>query len=521
MKHFYEKNTELIESSVNKTFDEILAMTEQEFRDWVIELRKTVVDLWDNKGLPPRVGYNEAEIIDNMSKMLSFPVHELETVDHLTGEKNVIRNTSVIGNAVNQWFPTMMKTKITYNSKGDAKSIYDYFADPALLDTFVTYASRHFKRDSFYHYSTPISVGDIIDVGFPLKVENVDQFYKDFPENAEYDFWLCPVKDDKTYTGFNQELHKKKNIIVKKFGKSHSIRVYKKGQKLFPIGLKAFRVSFCQYAVNFPPLTARYLYEKFTSHIKDSEPIIVYDPSCGWGGRLLGALSAGGNRLFHYVGTDPNTDHNLTDGRTKYHAIGEFFNEKVRGNKLFDTRNSYEIFQLGSEVIGQNPDFQKYRGKVDMVFTSPPYFSKEVYSDDPEQSCHKFDQYEAWRDGFLRPTLETAVEYLKSDRYLLWNIADAVFGGKMLPLEKDSRDILEALGMKYVTTLKMSLAQMPGGNRMVETGEKKILRTNTVFGEETEEIPVVEGKMKNYCQIRSNGKNLFLKYEPIFVFYKP
>jgi DNA modification methylase len=154
------------------------------------------------------------------------------------------------------------------------------------------------------------------------------------------------------------------------------------------------------------------------------------------------------------------------------------------------------VFQLGSEVIKDDSSFQKYRGKVDMVFTSPPYFAKEKYSMDPEQSCIKFSQYEAWRDGFLRPTLETAVEWLRRDRYLLWNIADAKFGGDMLSLEEDSKQILLSLGMEYKGVLKMSLAQMPGGNRLdSETG-----------------LP----KAKNFCKV--NG--LWLKYEPIFVFYK-
>ena len=63
MKHFYEKNRELIESDVNKLFEEVLVMNDDQFRNWVINLRKTVVYLWDEKGNPPRVGYDEDEII--------------------------------------------------------------------------------------------------------------------------------------------------------------------------------------------------------------------------------------------------------------------------------------------------------------------------------------------------------------------------------------------------------------------------------------------------------------------------
>jgi succinate dehydrogenase flavin-adding protein (antitoxin of CptAB toxin-antitoxin module) len=46
MKYFYEKNTELLESDSNKKFEEILTMTKDEFREWAIQLRKTIVSLW-------------------------------------------------------------------------------------------------------------------------------------------------------------------------------------------------------------------------------------------------------------------------------------------------------------------------------------------------------------------------------------------------------------------------------------------------------------------------------------------
>ena len=204
------------------------------------------------------------------------------------------------------------------------------------------------------------------------------------------------------------------------------------------------------------------------------------------------------NRNIHYIGTDPNTDHNTDDGRTKYHQVADFFNtETYRGYGLFPKTHTYEIFQHGSEEIHKDPAFQKYKGKLDFIFTSPPYFAKEAYSDDPEQSYKKFSSYDLWRDGFLRQTLETCYEYLRNDRYLLWNIADVIFDKESLPLEQDSIDILTGMGMIYKGKLKMALASMPGSNRVdPETG-----------------LP----NTKNFCKVN----NLWLKYEPIFVFYKP
>ena len=77
------------------------------------------------------------------------------------------------------------------------------------------------------------------------------------------------------------------------------VRDFQLGQKLFPAGIQAFRLGLGQPAVNFPPLTARYLYEHYTNHIKQDEPLNIYDPSSGWGGRILGAMSSLKKNTLH------------------------------------------------------------------------------------------------------------------------------------------------------------------------------------------------------------------------------
>ena len=100
-------------------------------------------------------------------------------------------------------------------------------------------------------------------------------------------------------------------------------------------------------------------------------------------------------------------------------------------------------------MIHNNPKFQKYKGKLDISFTSPPYFNREQYKDE-NQSFKKYGEYDDWRDNFLKPTLTTIYEYLKNDRYILWNIGDIKIGeNTYYPLEIDSIDILEDLGCEY------------------------------------------------------------------------
>ena len=59
----------------------------------------------------------------------------------------------------------MMKTKIVYNDISKAKSIYDHFVDEDLFQKVYTYGHRHFKRDSFYHYSNPIKSKGLVEIG--------------------------------------------------------------------------------------------------------------------------------------------------------------------------------------------------------------------------------------------------------------------------------------------------------------------------------------------------------------------
>ena len=81
------------------------------------------------------------------------------------------------------------------------------------------------------------------------------------------------------------------------------IRYYNISKRLFPTMFQTFRLALStQPVVNFPPLTARLLYEKYTDHIKQDEPLNVYDPSSGWGGRILGAMAS--MKKIHYVGCD-------------------------------------------------------------------------------------------------------------------------------------------------------------------------------------------------------------------------
>ena len=429
-------------------------MDDASFRAWIVDLRKEIARIWDDLGTPPRIGKTENEIRQNLSNLRSYQVKDVECKDELTGNNDCIRSTSPVANVVNQWFPSMMKTKINYNIDGSrAVSIYEHFKDPDLLEKMVLYSRRHFKRDSFYMYSNRLrefdqdktAIGDYLNRYF-LKENTAEAWIRSYESKRslyenQFDYWIEPCFDGDSelegYAGYRKDVLRNKPILLTKqeleslreiisnkcitncagSEELFYIRVFKTGQSIFPLGLRAFRISYCQYAVNFPPLVAKYLYEKYTEHIKTQDRIVVYDPSAGWGGRLLGAMSTENDiRKLHYVGTDPNTEHNTEPGRTKYHELADYYNS-VTTTVFSNPPHTYEIFQHGSETIHNNTEFQKYKGSVDLVFTSPPYFDCLDYT--AYYAKIIYDIFDVKRDSIRDSLIQKFSTYEKSMKEVL------------------------------------------------------------------------------------------------------
>jgi len=506
--------------------------------------RKEVTTQWDERGTPPVIGRDEDGIIEKFKKLKSNPSNYwIKDVTDDTESLGIIKNFNKDASVVNQFFPTMLKTKISTGKSADGGlSIYDHFSDPTLEDKFVKIMKRAVKRDSMYSWSR--SIVDKKDENPFWTGQNIVQFVKDVHNDKVFkgkyknlSIVLAKAKSStlENYGTFNEEFVGYGNLYMSadevnklvdegylnttqtsNLGEivdsttsdagtvttyKYLIRWYDKTDGIFPKILQVFRLSCGQPAVNFPALTAKWIYENYTKHIDDDEPLHIYDSSSGWGGRILGAMSS--RKKIHYVGTDPNPDNFLNEeGISRYEYMAKFYNDNCvddysdKLTSFFDVTpqgNTYELFQNGSELISNNPKFQKYKGKLDISFTSPPYFNREQYSQDENQSFKAYGEYEDWRDNFLRPTLTTIYEYLKNDRYILWNIADIKIGKSIYyPLEQDSIDILNELGCEYKGKLKMLMTRMVG-------------------------LDPSKSGIKNSVQYEGKA----YKFEPIFVFYKP
>lgn len=127
--------------------------------------------------------------------------------------------------------------------------------------------------------------------------------------------------------------------------------------------------------------------------------------NCGFGGRLLGALSSKKN--LRYIGCDPNSE-----TQKHLHELGGYI-EEVTGRE-----NSFELFEKGSE------EFCYGDNTIDFAFSSPPYFDLELYSVEDTQSSMKYPTLESWLEGFVRGTIKNLYRMLKPGKFYCVNIAD-------------------------------------------------------------------------------------------------
>jgi hypothetical protein len=162
-KYFYEKSDVLSWSS-NITYGELVSYDMDKFTEWVEELRQRFLKDWDENGKPPLVGRSEEEIVQSFSKLRQFNTSKIFHSPEKGNDADiigVIANFSKNGSAANQFFPTMLKTKIGGGtSEETARSIYDFFTDE-MKETFQHVMKRTLYNDSMYLYSKSISSNQI------------------------------------------------------------------------------------------------------------------------------------------------------------------------------------------------------------------------------------------------------------------------------------------------------------------------------------------------------------------------
>jgi hypothetical protein len=153
----------------------------------------------------------------------------------------------------------------------------------------------------------------------------------------------------------------------------------------------------------FKPNVAKILYDKYQAKT-------VLDFSMGWGDRLAGFYAS--ECAERYIGIDPRKENHPI-----YKQQAEFYETH---RTFFEVEKSCEFICSPAE----DADLSAYENSVDLIMTSPPYFSVERYSYDDTQSWVRYKSINDWNEKFLHASIDNIWTTLKSGGTLMVNISD-------------------------------------------------------------------------------------------------
>jgi hypothetical protein len=226
-------------------------------------------------------------------------------------------------------------------------------------------------------------------------------------------------------------------------------------------------------ASQFKPSIAKAFYDYFGS-------VNVLDFSAGWGDRLAGFYC--GETTKSFVGIDPNSTNH-----PNYRRQVEFYKKH---QTLFEEQKQVELICSPAEDV----DYSKYENYFDTIFTSPPYFDVEKYSDEDTQSYKRYTTIDSWNENFLHKTIGKLIPTLKKDGTLAINIADVYHESVKgyVDITNSMNDFIKSQGLKYEGCIGMEMTKRfnsAGAGKAVSDyyadnlKEKAKITENMAFGE--------------------------------------
>jgi DUF3102 family protein len=201
-------------------------------------------------------------------------------------------------------------------------------------------------------------------------------------------------------------------------------------------------VSATQPCSNFRPGVALHYYRRYCK-----AGATVLDTSSGYGGRLVGFLASG--VAGRYIGIDPNRQ--THEGNRRLAADLGF-------------AKAVELHCLPAEDVR----VEVMRGRCDFALTSPPYFTKEHYSDEPTQSWKRYPTPESWREGFLRPMLRLQFAALKRGAVSVVNVDDVTIKNTVHAVAEWTKALASDVGFELIAVEEM---KFPITYRSTDTSE--------------------------------------------------
>ena len=211
--------------------------------------------------------------------------------------------------------------------------------------------------------------------------------------------------------------------------------------------------NFQQSLGNFLPSVAKGIYDYYCG-IDNAR---ILDMSAGFGGRLVGAVSSKHN--YSYTGVDPAT---------------ETFMNLRKLAKFLNVENRVRLINKAFEDCDDDLEDNSF----DIMFTSPPYFAKEKYSEEDNQSWKRYPDFDDWVNSFLKESFKIVYKKLKNNSYMIINIADITLHNKKYDLENATVQTALDVGFQYLQRKQMMMTSTPGTGRKYKTEGVFIFKKN-------------------------------------------
>lgn len=252
-------------------------------------------------------------------------------------------------------------------------------------------------------------------------------------------------------------------------------------------------------ATQFKPTVAKVMYDMFRADK-------VIDISCGWGDRLFGFYVSNSKE---YYGFDPNPN---TYEQYKLQCKSY---ERILGSPFEFTEYDDHFECIGSKKVviwnlpAEDVDYSLIP-KVDLVFSSPPYFCTEKYAEGIKEDTQSWVRYKTsddWQENFLHNVISKCNDRLNETGTIAINIIDGSVKGERQRICEKMVDYCESqLQLPYIGQLGMTMQQRPN-TAMQRIIEKEENESNTEY---TRRVATIEKDIVS--------KVPFI--EPIFLFSK-